>query len=507
LFSVLVSRVSWAAIPQIRRTEEVRMRFLNGWKRVQAVLILVAASAMSAQAQTFSTLLDFDVDSGALPFYGPLAQGQDGNIYGTTYVSRDGGGTVFKLTKGGALTTLDTFDGPNGYNPEVGLVLDNNGIFYGATVVGGNDNFGTVFEIGPKGKLNSLYSFTFGIGEPGWIEAGLAIGDDGDLYGTSYRGGTDDLGTVFKLTPRGALTTLYSFSGRDGEHPSAQLIEASDGDFYGAATLGGKNNPTCGNGCGTIFKITRAGKLTTIYKFNLVDGFGPRPLMQANDGNLYGTTTAGGIVNSNCPIGCGTVFKVDTAGTLTTLFSFSGPDGASPYMGLYQATDGNFYGATEAGGGGPCSDYVPNGCGTIFQITPAGVLTVLHRFDLADGAEPTSSLFQATNGILYGTTEWGGSNHCITYAYCGTVYSLDMGLASFVAFVRSYGKVGQEGGILGQGLTGTTSVSLNGIPASFTVVSDTYITATVPAGAATGYVTVTTPTGTLTSNVPFHVLK
>ena len=167
---------------------------------------------------------------------------------------------------------------------------------------------------------------------------------------------------------------------------------------------------------------------------------------------------------------------------------------------MVQASDGNFYGTTEFGGDITCNP--PLGCGTIFQITPEGTLTTLHNFESFDGANG-SGLFQATDGILYGTSN-GGILSCAPPYGCGTVFSLDTGLGPFVAFVRAAGKVGQTGGILGQGFTETTSVSLNGIPANFTVVSDTYIKATVPAGATTGYVTVATPTGVLTSNVPFR---
>ena len=136
----------------------------------------------------------------------------------------------------------------------------------------------------------------------------------------------------------------------------------------------------------------------------------------------------------------------------------------------------------------------------MFRVTTGGALTTLHTFDGKDGADPFSGLVQDTNGDLYGTTYDGGSHDE------GTVFSLDMGLGQFVSFVNGAGRVGQTGGILGQGFTGATSVSLNGTPASFRVVSDTFIEATVPAGATTGYVTVTTPGGTLSSNVPFRVL-
>ncbi len=215
-------------------------------------------------------------------------------------------------------------------------------------------------------------------------------------------------------------------------------------------------------------------------------------LIQAADGNLYGTAAyGGGGICTQRPIhhsGCGTIFKITLGGKLTTLHHFDST-GFWPGGALVQATDANFYGTTEYGG---ASDY-----GTIFMFTPEGTLTTLHSFDYyTDGAWPPGGLLQATDGTFYGVTE-GGS---------GTLFSLDMGLGPFVSFVHNPAKVGGSFGVLGQGLTGTTGVSLNGTLATFTVKSDTLILATVPAGATTGYVTVTTPSGTLTSNVPFHVM-
>jgi uncharacterized repeat protein (TIGR03803 family) len=168
---------------------------------------------------------------------------------------------------------------------------------------------------------------------------------------------------------------------------------------------------------------------------------------------------------------------------------------------LVLATDGNLYGTTSGSENGR-----KHSDGTIFRITEQGVLTTLHVFDGTDGSNP-EGLFQATSGMFYGSTVSAGDLHCHLLNGCGTIFSLDVGLSPFVAFVRPYGKVGQTGGILGQGFTGTTSVSLNGTPANFTVVSDTFIKATVPLGATTGYVTVMTPSGMLTSNVPFRVLQ
>jgi uncharacterized repeat protein (TIGR03803 family) len=218
-------------------------------------------------------------------------------------------------------------------------------------------------------------------------------------------------------------------------------------------------------------------------------------LLQGTDGNFYGTTYNGG------GSGNGTIFKITPQGQLTTLHSFNGADGSQPASSLVEATDGDFYGTTLFGGSSEL--------GTIFKTTPDGTVTELHTFLGADGAYPEGALLQATNGTFYGTTSGGGgATQCDPIFYgCGTFFSLDTCLGPFVTFVRDVGKIGQTGPILGQGFTGTTSVSLNGTPASFTVVSDTLIHATVPQGATTGYITVTTPSGTLISNLPFHVIR
>jgi uncharacterized repeat protein (TIGR03803 family) len=287
------------------------------------------------------------------------------------------------------------------------------------------------------------------------------------------------------MTAEGDLTTLHSFTGGDGQGPSAGLAEGTDGNFYGTTPGGGEFAN------GTVFKITPQGALTTLHSFDIGDGANPKAgLIQGLDGNFYGATIGGGSG------GWGVVFKMTPNGTVTILHYFSLTDGGEPYS-LIQGTDGNFYGTTYYGGNFTCSQ----GCGTVFQLTPTGTLTTLHSFDSSDGSVPTGGLVQSTNGTFYGSSSQRGLYNS------GTLYSLDLGLGPFVTFVRAAGKIGQTGGILGQGFTGTSSVSLNGTPASFTVKSDTLIEATVPAGVTTGYVTVTTPSGKLTSNVPFHVIK
>ena len=388
-----------------------------------------------------------------------------------------------------------------------------NGKFYGVTYRGGStgsDGCGTVFEITGAAKLTTLHSFsgTDGCGPDG----GLIQAADGKFYGTTPSGGTNGGGTLFRITAAGTFTTLYNFCSlsqcADGSDAVASLIQGTDGSLYGTTETGGTNNndDSCFNlGCGTIFKITAKGTLTTLYNFcslsNCVDGINPAAgLVQSVSGGFYGTTSAGG-VNCYTDDGCGTIFEITAAGNLTTLYSFCSlsdcADGMSPWGSLVEGTDEKFYGTTYQG--------TATGYGTVFEVSSSGTLTTLYSFcptsNCSDGRSPAGGLLQATNGIFYGTTNAGGTSND------GTVFSLDTGLAPFVSFIRNPAKVGQQFGILGYGLTGTSSVSLNGVPASFTVRADTLLIATVPAGATTGYVTVATPSGTLTSNVPFRVLQ
>jgi uncharacterized repeat protein (TIGR03803 family) len=489
------------------------MMKLNGWKACCAILVIGLITA--ASAQTFNTLVYFDVANGSNPWAAPV-QGRDGNFYGTTDTGGSnsngcggsGCGTVFEITPGGDLTTLYSFCFPTNCNtgagPEAGLILATDGNFYSTTANGGSQNHGEVFRITPTGSLTEL-SF---IGYRGHTPSAPVVqGIDGNLYGTTQLGGTNRLGNVIKVSPPGIVADLYDFCSQpscaDGSGPGKGLIQASDGNFYGTTEGGGTGGYCIPGGCGTTFKITPKGVLTTLYSFcsqpDCADGAYPGgPLVQGTDGKFYGTANLGGAQ------GEGTVFRINSQGVLETLYSFCSlpncADGATASSGLVQATDGNFYGTTGQGANNAC----PFGCGTIYEITPTGMLTTLHSFDGTDGGEPAGGLLQGTNGTFYGTTIYGGTP-CAGYG-CGTVYSLSVGLGPFVAFVQRAGTVGRTAQILGQGFTGTTSVSFNGISAKFTIQSDTYLTAKVPAGATTGYVTVTTPSGVLTSNVQFQVI-
>jgi len=457
-----------------------------------AMLALAVIATQTAQAQTFTTLHSFNGTEGGGPTTAGLIQATDGSLYGATAGGgANSDGTVFKITPTGTLTTLHSFDGTDGASPWGRLVQATNGNFYGTTTGGGANGDGTVFKITLSGTLTTLHSFDGTDGEAPY--AGLVQATNGDFYGTAEDGGANGDGTVFKITPTGTLTTLHSFNFTDGLDPQGALIQATDGNLYGTTREGGANTCLIGStnyGCGTVFKITPTGTLTTLHSFDSTDGANPfGGMVQGTDGNLYGTTSAGGVDND------GTVFKITLGGTLTTLHSFVGTDGATPYAVLVQATDGNFYGTTKNGGSTSC----PGDCGTIFQITPGGALTTLHSFDGTDGEYPFGGLVQNTNGTFYGTTNGGGANSD------GTVFSLSVGLGPFVETQTTSGKVGAAVKILGTNLTGATSVTFNGTSATFTVVSKSEITTTVPTGATTGTVEVTTPRGTLKSNTKFRV--
>ncbi len=475
---------------------KVSLSKLRWGSRACALLLFCATTGIALPAQTLTTLYSFDGRYAYAPV--GLVQATNGDFYGTTVIGgagvEDGYGTIFKVTPGGAGMVLHTFcekEGcPDGAYPNGRLVQATNGDFYGTTSEGGANGDGTVFKIAPSGTLTTLHTFD---GTDGSFPCAMFQAGDGGLYGTTGGGGASaacsgGCGTIFKITPSGALTTLHSFGGTDGEGPCA-MTQTTDGNLYGT-TGGGGASAACSGGCGTVFKITPSGALTTLYSFNLSDGERPAALIQARNGDLYGTTYMGG---AN---GFGTVFKITPGGALSTLHSFDGSDRKGPpwpNLGV-QATNGDFYGTTELGGKVDCKE----GCGTIFKITPSGTLTTLRSFDGTDGGDP-SWLIQATNGDFYGTTELGGLRGA------GTVFRLSVGLGPFVETQTTSGKVGDAVKILGTDLTGATSVTFNGTSAVFDVVSSASITTTVPAGATTGTVQVVTPGGTLSSNRKFRV--
>jgi uncharacterized repeat protein (TIGR03803 family) len=331
-----------------------------------------------------------------------LIQGSDGGFYGTT---NDGGkgvcprtqpaggtagnesacGTVFRVTAEGEEQVLYFFTGEaDGGEPNGGLVQDSNGNLYGTTASGGNTSedcgavgCGVVFQLTLTGTESVLHAFAASTSD-GALPTSLMLGIDGNLYGTTQLGGRSSDGTVFQVTLAGEETILYSFrGGRDGMYPAAALVEGTDGMLYGTTPFGGAStsaSPLCTGGCGTVYSISLAGTETVLYAFgggnrNGANPYGP--MIQGSDGNFYGTTDGGG--SGTCSGGCGTVFQITPAGVETALYSFaSATDGVAPSTGLVQSANGNFYGVTMSGGA--LND------GTVFSITPQGIETVLYSF-------------------------------------------------------------------------------------------------------------------------------
>ena len=362
---------------------------------------------------TFYTTVEFTgngaFNKGANP-YSALVQTADGVLYGTT--AKGGatdGGTVFSVTTDGTLKTLVQFTNNGAINrgsaPYGALTAGAKGRLYGTTARGGGGDFGTVFTMTTGGKLTTLLEFTGTVpGLPGaQPEAKLMLAADGNFYGSTLAGGAANAGTLFRLTPAGRLTTLVNFSGDGATHkgsaPAAALVAGQDGALYGSTFRGGASN------AGTLFSMTTGGVLATLADFpgvNPATWSLPGVVLGAN-GEFYGTTTGGGIR------GKGTVFRISKAGVQTTLAEFTGTAGSTkgeaPLAPLVQADDGNYYGTTSKGGAG--------NLGTLFRITPDGVLTTIAEFTGATGtvrgSAPAAALVQKTGGALYGTTSAGGA--------------------------------------------------------------------------------------------------
>jgi len=374
-----------------------------------------------------------------------LVQGSDGNFYGTTDAGGTYGygtefgtygyGTVFRISPSGAYTILHSFaDSPNdgSYPSGIGLVRGSDGNFYGATQQGGANvgiynGYGTVFRFNPSnpsGTYTILYSFGSQPNDGNYPSAAPVQGSDGNFYGTTFEGGTYGYGTVFRISPIGTYTILYSFAGppNDGNGPEGALVQGSDGNFYGATLYGGASGVVGGaSGWGTVFRFNPSnpsGSETILHSFAgpPTDGMYPGTLVQGSDGNFYGTTAGGGTSEN------GTVFRFNPSnpsGTYTFLHNFGDypTDGVGP-GGLVQGSDGNFYGTT--GSGGTNSPQY----GTVFRISPSGTYTSLYSFvgSPTDGVGP-NGLFQGIDGYFYGTTGRGGSNNW------GTVFRITIPLS------------------------------------------------------------------------------
>jgi uncharacterized repeat protein (TIGR03803 family) len=444
-------------------------------------LLVMGIAATPLHSQTYTDLHDFNcaTDGCNSSYNGIMAQGRDGNLYGTL---RAGGtfsrGTVFKITPAGAITTLYNFSGPDGSNPTSGLTLGTDGNFYGTTYAGGLNSVGTIFKITPAGTLTTLHSFTASDGYSPY--APPVLGKNGSYYGVNFGG------TAYSITSSGTFKLLNPAIPGSSYAP---LLLASDGNFYGTTVNGGN-----AGGYGTVFRMSATGTVKIVYNFDFTHGgYEYDSVVQGSDGFLYGPVPAGGSFAS----AHGLVFKLSTGGAITVLHEFDAnslTDGNNPWSGLVAATDGNFYGATYTGNPNGSTPY-----GALFKITKSGTYSVLHVFDGTHDGNQFATGMQHTNGILYGQTNLGGNG--------GVFYSLAEGIPPFVSLVGNpFGTAGTMVEILGDGLTGTTKVLFGTGSANFTVVSDTYMTAVVPASGVTGTVTVTTPSGTLKSAQTFKVL-
>lgn len=379
---------------------------------------ITAASGVVAQANVtnvtvhcplVTTLYSFRLGGdGNVPQAG-LVLGSDGNFYGTTqYGGAANFGTVYRMTPDGTETVITSFAAaPDGGQPYSALVQGSDGDFYGTTSQGGAFGGGTVFKLTPSGVKTILWSFGSGVDGSG-PRPGLIQGNDGNLYGTTTYGGANDGGTVFRITPSGSETVLWGFgAGTDGRYPYAALVQGTDGNLYGTTVAGGST------GVGTVFRLTLAGVETVLLSLDAATtGSQPEaPLIQATDGNFYGTASFGGVN------GGGTLFKISSSGAATVVYSFrGGTDAALPTTGVIQGSDGDFYGTTAVGGtlaGCGDSGTQTGVCGTMFKVTPGGVETVLWDFGPeGNGWYPLPvGLVQGRDGYLYGVNSGAGENN------------------------------------------------------------------------------------------------
>jgi len=401
--------------------KRARLRLVDPGPTLPAVLMLTLALASLAPAQTFTVLYSFSTPNDPST---TLVQDDQGNLYGTTIGDDGSPGTVFKLDTGRHLTTLYTFTGgSDGGRPNPELVRDSAGNFFGTTNQGGSKGAGVIFKLAAAGGESVLYNFCSQTNclDGGSPRAGVIRDANGNLYGTTLMGGSNDGGVVYKLEPNGKYTPLHGFrGGKDGTNPFAVLARDRAGILYGTTPMGGQaGNGGCNHGppgCGVVFKVDPTGKETLLHSFAWgTDGVGPfGGVVLDSAGNVYGATFIGG--NHGCqanppppPRGCGTVYKIDKTGKESILYRWKAgsPAEYDPMAGLVRDRHGNLYGTTKYGGNFSCGG--GTGCGTVFKLDPQGKLTVLHTFTGgADGAVPAFRLLLDRHGNLFGTTVGAG---------------------------------------------------------------------------------------------------
>jgi uncharacterized repeat protein (TIGR03803 family) len=399
------------------RGETAMRTLIAGSACLAATLLsgLVASAAPSADEGTPFRRLHVFARDGAAPG-GPLVEGADGFLYGTTTLDggRAGGGALWRLAADGAVTTLHRFrDAPDdGATAQGALAQGADGSLFGTTLSGGARKLGTVFRCKPDGGCAVLHAFTGEDGDGANPVAGLVRARDGNFYGTTAAGGSGH-GTVFRITPDGRTTILHAFradAADEGNIPQSELVQGRDGALYGTTAIDGRG------GGGTIFRLTLAGEYALLHDFaNDAQGRGPSALIQASDGNFYGTTYGGGAH------AWGTVFRMTPDGSLTTLhdFDLDGAGGVDPRSPLLDGGDGYLYGTTAKGGRAAraCGGA---GCGTVYRTTLGGAVSVVHSFDdRHPGNAPAAALIRTRGGHLVGTT-----SDLATAGFGGTVFSL-----------------------------------------------------------------------------------
>ncbi len=379
---------------------------------------IIFSLAVRAQAQTVTYLGHFNRVNGNGPS-GPVIQASDGNFYGTTvHGGVNAQGNVFRMTPSGKITSIYSFcSKPNcadGQYPTTGPVLGTDGNLYGVTSEGGDStSSGTIYKMTVSGKITTLYTFNCGLPcKNGSQPTGIALGSDGDFYGTTTNGGGNDSGALFKITPAGKITLLHTFCSSsncaDGGIPLFPPHQGTDGNFYGGTNAGG----LAFEQVGVVYKLTLAGSYKVIKSFcepsaSCDTGFYPTTVVQDSKGNLFGTAANNGSFNS------GTVFEITSANKFKVLHTFSFNGGQAPTKGLTLAADGNYYGV-----GINDDDFdTTAGFGTIFKVTPGGVYSTVHTFE----NNPNGPLYQAADGNLYGVTDGNGSTDF------GSVYRLSIG--------------------------------------------------------------------------------
>jgi uncharacterized repeat protein (TIGR03803 family) len=358
--------------------------------QILRVYILLLAASICVSAQTYTAIHDFGSspgEPGGLYFTSAIAQSRGGLMFTTSPGSQNGIAATFRIGPLGSLHVLHQF--ANSSQPG-GLTLARDGYYYGITRFGGLNKAGTIFRMSQTGGMTKLHDFSGG--SDGAVPSAAPIQSvEGDFYLTTGGSALGDLyGTVQRMTRDGNMTLLHAFNGSDGQGPVGVLVQGTDYRFYGVTQSGGPND------AGTIFRVSSSGNFELLYKFDTTHGALPQSgLIQASDGNFYGTTSRGG------PTGNGVLYRITPSGSFTVLHDFTGgSDGGTPVGGLVQATDGNLYGTTSGGGN--------VGYGVIFRASLSGVVVELHNFGPVAGFFLASAPLQHTNGKLYGGTYFGG---------------------------------------------------------------------------------------------------